>query len=83
MRVHSYQWRVLAGGLGEQFTPFQEIADRHGVSPQQVCLAWELSLAPTVIPIPGASRPESIRDSVRAAELELSADELATLSGTR
>ncbi|MHA7179235.1 aldo/keto reductase [Arthrobacter sp. MDB2-24] len=72
-----------AGGLGEQFTPFQEIADRHGVSPQQVCLAWELSLAPTVIPIPGASRPESIRDSVRAAELELSADELATLSGTR
>jgi aryl-alcohol dehydrogenase-like predicted oxidoreductase len=72
-----------AGGLGEQFTPFQEIADRHGVSPQQVCLAWELALAPTVIPIPGASRPESIRDSVQAAELELSADELATLSGTR
>ncbi|OUM41783.1 aldo/keto reductase [Arthrobacter sedimenti] len=72
-----------AGGLGEQFTPFQEIADRHGVSPQQVCLAWELALSPTVIPIPGASRPESIRDSVQAAELELSADELATLSGTR
>jgi aryl-alcohol dehydrogenase-like predicted oxidoreductase len=45
-----------------------------------VCLAWELALAPTVIPIPGASRPESIQDSAQASELELSADELETLS---
>ena len=34
-----------AGELGEQFTPFQELADKYGVSPQQVCLAWELALA--------------------------------------
>ncbi|WP_104181318.1 aldo/keto reductase [Arthrobacter sp. B0490] len=71
-----------AGGLGEQFTPFQQIADQRGVSPQQVCLAWELALAETVIPIPGASRPESIGDSARASELELSADEIAVLSST-
>ncbi len=71
-----------AGGLGEHFAPFQEIADRHGVSPQQVCLAWELSLAPTVVPIPGASRPESIQDSAQASELELTAEELAALSST-
>ena len=43
-------------------------------------LAWELSLAPVVIPIPGASRPESIVDSAAAADLALSDDELATLS---
>ncbi len=69
-----------AGGLGEHFGAFQEIADKRGVSPQQVCLAWELALAPTVIPIPGASRPESIQDSAQASELELSADELEALS---
>ena len=40
---------------------FQRVADARGVSPQQVALAWELALAPVVIPIPGASRPESIR----------------------
>jgi aryl-alcohol dehydrogenase-like predicted oxidoreductase len=56
--------------------PVRSVADAHGVSPQQVALAWLLSLSPTVIPIPGASRPETIRDSVRAARLELSADEL-------
>ena len=69
-----------AGDIGSQHTAFQQVADAHQVSPHQVALAWELALAPVVIPIPGASRPESIRDSVRAADLELTADELALLS---
>ena len=43
---------------------------------QQVILAWELALAPVVIPIPGASRPASITDSLRAADLDLTADDL-------
>ncbi len=71
-----------AGELGENFAPFQEVADKHGVSPHRVCLAWELALAPTVIPIPGSSRPESIQDSAQAAELELSSEEIEVLSLT-
>jgi len=78
-------WSPLGGiaraeAVGQRHGAFQRVADAHGVSPQQVALAWELALAPVVIPIPGASRPESIRDSVRAVELELTADELASLS---
>lgn len=38
-----------------------------------------LAKAPVVIPIPGSSRPETIRDSVAAAELKLSAEEQARL----
>jgi aryl-alcohol dehydrogenase-like predicted oxidoreductase len=56
--------------------PVAEAARNHGVSPQQVALAWLLALSPVMIPIPGASRPESIQDSVKAASLELSQDEL-------
>jgi aryl-alcohol dehydrogenase-like predicted oxidoreductase len=69
-----------AGDLGGQGAAFEKVAAVHGVSPQQVCLAWELALAPIVIPIPGASRPASIQDSALAAELVLSADEVAELS---
>jgi aryl-alcohol dehydrogenase-like predicted oxidoreductase len=54
----------------------RQAASAHGVSPQQVAIAWLLSLSPAIIPIPGASRPESIEDSVRALDLELTADEL-------
>ncbi|MGW2093943.1 aldo/keto reductase [Promicromonospora sukumoe] len=69
-----------SGELGAEFSAFQEIADAHGVSPFRVTLAWELALAPVVVPIPGASRPESITDSAQATELTLTADEVARLS---
>ena len=60
---------------------FAEVARRHGTSPQQVALAWELALSPAVIPIPGATRPATILDSVHAAALTLSPSDLATLEG--
>ncbi|MFE9765514.1 aldo/keto reductase [Streptomyces sp. NPDC005808] len=71
-----------AGDLGSRFTVFTDVAQAHGVSPQQVSLAWTLAKAPVVIPIPGSSRPETIRDSVGAVDLKLSAEELARLDST-
>jgi aryl-alcohol dehydrogenase-like predicted oxidoreductase len=69
-----------AGDLGSEWAAFADVAAKHGVSPQQVCLAWELSLSPAVVPIPGASRPESVADSVRAVDLVLDDEDLAALS---
>jgi len=79
-------WSPLGGTggggrtVGERFGVFREIGDDHRVSAQQVVLAWELSLSPVVVPIPGARRPESIADSARAAALRLTPDELARCS---
>ena len=77
-------WSPLGGisaapGLGDRFAVYAEVGAAHGVSPQQVALAWMLAKAPVVIPIPGSTRPETIRDSVAAAQLELGAEELARL----
>jgi aryl-alcohol dehydrogenase-like predicted oxidoreductase len=72
-----------AGELGTNHAPFQRIAQRRGVSPQQVCLAWMLTLSPTVIPIPGSTRPETIRDSAEATQLALTPEEIAQLAGAR
>ncbi|MGZ4595623.1 MAG: aldo/keto reductase [Actinomycetes bacterium] len=69
-----------AGELGASHVAFAEVAEAHDVSPQQVTLAWMLALSPVVIPIPGSTRPETIRDSARAADLTLTADEVARLS---
>jgi aryl-alcohol dehydrogenase-like predicted oxidoreductase len=83
-RIAFLPWGPLGGSersreLGSRHRAFAEVADAHGVSPQQVALAWELAKAPVVIPIPGASRPETILDSLAAADLRLSRDELARL----
>ncbi|MGW2291687.1 aldo/keto reductase [Streptomyces phaeochromogenes] len=58
---------------------FHAVARERGVSPQQVCLAWLLARSPVVVPIPGASRPGTIRDSAGAADLELTPEEVARL----
>jgi aryl-alcohol dehydrogenase-like predicted oxidoreductase len=68
-----------AGDLGSEHSAFARVAEAHGVSPQQVTLAWMLAKSPVVIPIPGSSRPETIRDSAQAAELELTPEEFAQL----
>ena len=76
-------WSPLGGigKAGELATrdAFATVATAHGVSPQQVTLAWMLATAPVVVPIPGASRPETARASAAAADLRLTDDELATL----
>ena len=77
-------WSPLGGlsdakELADKHPAFKEVADAHGASAQQVALAWELAQSPVVIPIPGAKRPESITDSAAAADLDLTAEEVARL----
>ncbi|MEU6238300.1 aldo/keto reductase [Kitasatospora sp. NPDC047058] len=59
---------------------FHRIAAVRGVSPQQIGLAWLLALSPAVVPIPGARRPGTIRDSAAAAGLVLEPAELVALA---
>ena len=85
-RVAFLPWSPLGGtgggarSVGERFGAFAEVGRDHGVSPQQVVLAWELSLGEHVIPIPGARRQQSVRDSAAAADLVLSQEELTRCS---
>lgn len=77
-------WGPLGGmgaarTLGRRHPAFERVALSHGVSPQQVCLAWALARSPAVIPIPGSRRPETILDSLAAVGLRLGEDELAFL----
>jgi aryl-alcohol dehydrogenase-like predicted oxidoreductase len=77
-------WGPLGGQVGatklaKGQPAIAAIADRRGVSPQQIALAWGLAQAPSVIPIPAARRPETILDSLKAWDVELSEEELAAI----
>jgi aryl-alcohol dehydrogenase-like predicted oxidoreductase len=69
-----------AGSLDAAAPAFAEVADELGVSVYRVTLAWHLAQADVVLPIPGASRPESIVDSAAAADLQLTGEQLARLT---
>jgi len=55
------------------------VAEARGVSPAEVALAWLLDLAPGVVAIPGARRPETARSAALAATLDLDDGERAAL----
>jgi aryl-alcohol dehydrogenase-like predicted oxidoreductase len=68
-----------ASALAEAFPAAADLAARMGVSVPRLALAWMLTVSPTLIPITGAGRPESIRDSALAADLQLNEDEQSSL----
>jgi aryl-alcohol dehydrogenase-like predicted oxidoreductase len=59
------------------------VAQRHGVAPAQVALAWVHGqsdrLGVPVVPIPGTKRTKWLEQNVAAVELELTAEDLAEL----
>ena len=50
-----------------------------GATPGQISLAWLLAKEPTIIPIPGSTKVANIEENVKAAEIKLSADEVASI----
>ena len=66
------QNRRLLAGLGA-------IAERRGATPAQVALAWLVSRAPEVVPIPGARRRARLAENAAAVDLVLTPGEIAEL----
>ncbi|MFW2831459.1 aldo/keto reductase [Sphingomonas sp. ID0503] len=57
----------------------EAIGARHGASAAQVALAWLLAQGDDIVPIPGAKRRVTMEDSAAAADLDLTAEDLAEL----
>jgi aryl-alcohol dehydrogenase-like predicted oxidoreductase len=59
---------------------FEEVANKHNVSKYAIALAWEIKTSPSVIPIPGATRTESILDCITALDVTLSHEDFEYLN---
>ncbi|WP_314615468.1 aldo/keto reductase [Streptomyces stackebrandtii] len=66
-------------GRPEPAEPLGRIAARHGVSPQQVKLAWTMARSPVVLPIPGTSSVAHVEDDIAAEALLLTEQDLVEL----
>lgn len=55
----------------------KEIADKHGVAPAQVPVAW--AIAKGTLPIIGVTKVYQVEDAAKAAALELTVDEIAAM----
>jgi aryl-alcohol dehydrogenase-like predicted oxidoreductase len=58
---------------------YKALAREAGCTPAQLALAWLLHKSPHIVPIPGTTREEHLREDLRAAEIGLDAGLLARL----
>ena len=74
-------WAPLdAGRLGRGDGALLRSARVRKATPQQIALAWLLQRSPVIVPIPGTSSADHVRENVAALDIELEPDELAELS---
>jgi aryl-alcohol dehydrogenase-like predicted oxidoreductase len=81
-------WSPLGGSkkvaqlVSGEFPVLTELADSKSVSVPRLVIAWLLHLSPAMLPLPGATRPESVADSALASEVALSPEEVERVAAS-
>jgi pyridoxine 4-dehydrogenase len=70
---------IAAGDLAGPDSPVTHAAEHHSISAGAVALAWLLHRSPVIVPIPGTSKVAHLEENMRAADLELSAEEISEI----
>ena len=70
---------VASGKLANPGGPVDAIVQETRATPSQVALAWLLHRSPAMLPIPGTKSVDHVEENCRAATLELSDDQMASL----
>jgi aryl-alcohol dehydrogenase-like predicted oxidoreductase len=58
----------------------QQIAQRKGVTPAQLALAWVMAQGDDIVPIPGTRRRSRLEENVGAVEIQLTPEELKEIA---
>jgi aryl-alcohol dehydrogenase-like predicted oxidoreductase len=56
-----------------------EIAERKGITPAQLALAWVLAQGEDIVPIPGTKRRKYLEENATAVDVEITPEELAQI----
>ncbi len=60
-------------------TRIAEVAKKYGATEAQINIAWLLHHSPWILPIPGTSSLEHFEENIKAADIELSEEDMAFL----
>ncbi|MGG0177778.1 aldo/keto reductase [Gottfriedia acidiceleris] len=77
-------WHPAAVPSGEEGKKFRDvlvpIAEKHHVTIQQLALAWQLHRSPRMLPIPGTTSIEHLKENLAATNIRLSPKEVETIT---
>jgi aryl-alcohol dehydrogenase-like predicted oxidoreductase len=70
---------LATGKLGQAGGVVATVAQKHGVRPAQIALAWLLAHSPAILTIPGTSSVSHLEENIAAGAITLSAEEIAEI----
>ncbi|MBB3128471.1 aryl-alcohol dehydrogenase-like predicted oxidoreductase [Paenibacillus rhizosphaerae] len=77
-------WHPAAVPSGEEGKRFRDvldpIAEKHRVTIQQLALAWQLHRSPRMLPIPGTTSIDHLKENLAAASIRLAPEEVDTIT---
>jgi pyridoxine 4-dehydrogenase len=73
-------WYPIAAGKDFDHAAIDKVATAHKKSTRQIALAWLLQHSPVMVPIPGTSSVDHLKENLAASEIRLTADEMRALS---
>jgi aryl-alcohol dehydrogenase-like predicted oxidoreductase len=73
-------WAPIDAGSAATDQRLRRVAEAHGATPAQIALAWLLKRSPVMLPIPGTSSRKHLEENTKAAQIEVSAEEFASLN---
>ena len=68
-------WAPLGGNHRDATAALENVARRHGATPNQIAIAALLAHSPVMLPIPGTSRVAHLEENIAAAGIELTQDD--------
>ncbi len=71
-------WRPIMRGEAAQYPVLEEIAEKHGVSASQVCIAW--SLLSGYVPLPKSVHADRIRENADVFNIALDDEDMARIA---
>ena len=80
-------WSPLGGfrqahDIGSHYVEFEFVGRELGFTAQEVVLAWLLKMSPAMIPIPGATKPETVDSIVRCLDVQLDDEQFRRLQAS-
>ena len=72
-------WAPVGGWTPGEGDALARVAERHGATPVQVAIAWQLARSPQILPIPGTGSLAHLEENVAAGSLRLTPEDQADL----
>ena len=76
-------WFPLGGGIADALKALDQLAGKHGATPQQIALSWLLHHSPNILLISGTFKVKHLEENMKTGDIHLSTEDIQALDAVQ